>query len=163
MLDLQALDTSGDNLRNTLARLPEAQVVSDLLQQHQALQGEVRDLRVQVTDVTDEQSRADADVEQVKARQQRDQSMVDSGAISDPKALERMLGELESLSKRISDLEDVELEVMERLEQLQGQLDEGESRLVVLEEQIDQAKSALATQQTELKTKLAQVLEERAQ
>ena len=163
MLDLQALDTSGDNLRNTLARLPEAQFVSDLLQQHQALQGEVRDLRVQVTDVTDEQSRADADVEQVKARQQRDQSMVDSGAISDPKALERMLGELESLSKRISDLEDVELEVMERLEQLQGQLDEGESRLVVLEEQIDQAKSALATQQTELKTKLAQVLEERAQ
>ena len=163
MLDLQALDTSGDNLRNRLARLPEAQVVSDLLQQHQALQGEVRDLRVQVTDVTDEQSRADADVEQVKSRQQRDQSMVDSGAISDPKALERMLGELESLAKRISDLEDVELEVMERLEQLQGSLDAGEAQLVVLEGQIDQAKAALATQQAELKTEFTQVQGERAQ
>ncbi|MEI2671490.1 MAG: hypothetical protein V9G13_10260 [Marmoricola sp.] len=95
--------------------------MADLLQQHQA-QSKVKcaTFRVQVTDVTDEQSRADADVEQVKSRQQRDQSMVDSGAISDPKALERMLGELESLAKRISDLEDVELEVMERLEQLQG-------------------------------------------
>ncbi len=46
--------------------------------------------------------------------------MIDSGQVKDPKALERMLGELESLHRRISDLEDVELEVMERLEEAQA-------------------------------------------
>lgn len=50
--------------------------------------------------------------------------MVDSGAISDPKALQRMLGELDSLQRRISDLEDVEIEVMEKLEAAQNELDE---------------------------------------
>ena len=46
--------------------------------------------------------------------------MIDAGQIKDPKALERMLGELESLHRRISDLEDVEIEVMERLEEAQN-------------------------------------------
>ena len=46
-------------------------------------------------------------------------AMIDAGQIKDPKALERMLGELESLHRRINDLEDVEIEVMERLEETQ--------------------------------------------
>ncbi len=80
----------------------------------------MRDLRVEVDDLTAEQKRADADVEQVKARRVRDQGMIDAGSITDPKALQRMLGELESLQRRISDLEDVEIEVMERLETAQA-------------------------------------------
>ena len=72
--------------------------------------------------LTTEQKRADADVEQVKGRRARDQAMVDAGSITDPKALQRMLGELESLQRRISDLEDIEIEVMERLETAQADL-----------------------------------------
>ena len=47
----------------------------------------MRDLRVEVDDLTAEQKRADADVEQVKARRERDQGMIDAGSIKDPKAL----------------------------------------------------------------------------
>lgn len=47
---------------------------------------------------------------------------MDKGLISNPKDLERMSHELESLERRISDLEDQELEVMERLEEAQGTL-----------------------------------------
>lgn len=43
--------------------------------------------------------------------------------MSDPKALEAMQHELVSLERRISELEDVELEVMERLESAQSELD----------------------------------------
>ncbi len=90
-----------------------------------------------VDDLTAEQKRADADVEQVKARRVRDQGMIDAGSIADPKALQRMLGELESLQRRISDLEDVEIEVMERLETAQADLVERAAELEQLDRDIE--------------------------
>lgn len=75
-----------------------------------------------VDDLTEEQEKVDADVEAVKARRQRDRDRMDQGLISNPKDLERMTHELESLERRITDLEDQELEVMERLEEAQATL-----------------------------------------
>jgi predicted nucleic acid-binding Zn-ribbon protein len=60
-------------------------------------------------------------VEQVKARRLRDQDRMDRGLVTSPKDLERMQQELVSLARRISELEDTELEVMERLENAQQQ------------------------------------------
>jgi len=48
---------------------------------------------------------------------------MDQGLITNPKDLERMGHELESLERRISTLEDEELEVMARLEDAQRDLD----------------------------------------
>ena len=48
---------------------------------------------------------------------------MDQGLVTNPKDLERMQHELVSLERRITDLEDTELEVMERLEEAQGELD----------------------------------------
>ena len=48
---------------------------------------------------------------------------MDQGLITNPKDLERMQGELESLHRRITSLEDDELEVMARLEDAQRDLD----------------------------------------
>ncbi|NGZ99447.1 hypothetical protein G5V59_00620 [Nocardioides sp. W3-2-3] len=54
------------------------------------IDGRLRDQRIVVDDLTAAQAKADADVEQVKARRTRDRDRMDSGAIGDPKALERM-------------------------------------------------------------------------
>jgi predicted nucleic acid-binding Zn-ribbon protein len=85
--------------------------------------GRARDIPVQVDDLTREQRKADADVEQVKARRVRDRDRMDQGLITNPKDLERMQHELVSLERRISTLEDAELEVMEKLEEAQQVLD----------------------------------------
>lgn len=69
-----------------------------------------------MADLEREQRKADADVEQVKARRARNQDRIDSGAVSDPKQLQAMQHEIVALDKRISDLEDEELMVMERVE-----------------------------------------------
>ncbi len=53
---------------------------------------------------------------------------MDQGLITNPKDLERMGHELESLERRITSLEDTELEVMERLEETQAELDDGHRR-----------------------------------
>jgi predicted nucleic acid-binding Zn-ribbon protein len=84
--------------------------------------GRARDLQVQVDDLTRAQRKADDDVEQVKTRRVRDQQRLDSGSVTNPKDLQRLQHELVSLERRISDLEDAELEVMERLEAAQDEL-----------------------------------------
>ncbi len=116
---------------------------------------------MQVDDITAEQKRADADVEQVKSRQVRDQSMIDSGQIKDPKALERMLGELESLRRRINSLEDVELEVMERLEDAQVSLDRNVAELADLETERSTVQAAYEKTSADLQAQLAAVQDER--
>jgi predicted nucleic acid-binding Zn-ribbon protein len=117
---------------------------------------------VQVDDLTAEQKRADADVEQVKTRRVRDQAMIDGGQIKDPKALERMLGELESLHRRISDLEDVEIAVMERLEEAQTAVDRYTADIAELETEIGTVEVAFEKTSGDLQAQLAAVKDERA-
>ncbi|HEX7716299.1 MAG TPA: C4-type zinc ribbon domain-containing protein [Marmoricola sp.] len=159
---MQELDSRLDALRHQLATIPEAVQLADLATRRAEVDGAVRDLRVEVDDLTAEQKRADADVEQVKARRVRDQGMVDAGSITDPKALQRMLGELESLQRRISDLEDVEIEVMERLETAQTGLAARERELVDLDEQMVKLEAARADAAGKLEQALAEASAERA-
>jgi predicted nucleic acid-binding Zn-ribbon protein len=55
-------------------------------------------------------------VEQVRERMRRDRDLLDNGSIGDAKQLQSIQAELDSLARRQSDLEDVELEIMERVE-----------------------------------------------
>lgn len=96
----------------------------------------VRDARIVVDDLTVEQQKVDADVEAVKARRTRDRDRMDQGLVSNPKDLERMQHELESLERRIASLEDDELEVMERLEEAQAELARLEAMVAEAEEQL---------------------------
>jgi uncharacterized protein len=123
LLDLQELDSRADQLRHQRETLPELAEIAALTTTRAELDGRRRDAQITVDDLTAEQSKVDADVEQVKARRQRDRDRMDQGLISNPKDLERMQGELESLQRRITTLEDEELEVMARLEDAQRELD----------------------------------------
>jgi uncharacterized protein len=97
----------------------------------------------------------------VKARRERDQKMIDAGSISDPKALQRMLGELESLHRRISDLEDVEIEVMERLEAAQTALEAHTVELAKLDREVEALGHTRAHKARELDEQVAAVAAER--
>lgn len=152
---MQEIDARLDALRHQLATIPEAIALAELTRGRSDVDDAARDARIEVADLTEEQKRADADVEQVKARRVRDQAMIDAGAVSDPKALQRMLGEMESLQRRISDLEDVEIDVMERLEAAQNELDARNAALAKIDsetaslEQVRAQKAAALEAQVE--------------
>jgi predicted nucleic acid-binding Zn-ribbon protein len=116
------LDAKADQLRHQRSHLPELAEIATLTAQRKELDDQARDARIVVDDLAAAQAKADADVEQVKARRTRDRDRMDSGAITNPKDLERMQHELASLERRISTLEDEELEVMEQLEEAQAAL-----------------------------------------
>lgn len=161
LLDVQELDTKLATLRHQLATLPENAELTKLTEEHRACEDEVRDLRVEVDDLTAEQKKADRDVESVKARRERDKGMVDSGGVKNPKDLERMMHELQSLERRISDLEDVEIEVMERLEDAQNKLEARTSDLSSIEDRRTRVEARRNHRAKELEAEIADVEAER--
>jgi hypothetical protein len=129
-------------LRHQRRSLPEHARLSELVEARSRLDGEAQDARISVDDLTAEQTKVDADVEQVKARRVRDQQRIDQGLVSNPKDIQRMQQEMVSLERRITSLEDDEIEVMERLEEAQGVLDELNGRLTDTEKQIEETTAA---------------------
>jgi len=116
-----------------------------------------------VDDLNREQRKSDADVEQVKTRRKRDQDRMDQGLVSNPKDLERMQQELVSLERRISELEDIELEVMERLETAQAELVELTGKLAELDEQAAELERARADKAGEVGVEMEKATAERKQ
>jgi uncharacterized protein len=124
LLELADLDAELARLEHRRRNLPEHAELSQLEQRDRALRDEVATLEAREGDLRREQAKADADVEQVRSRIGRDRTRLDVGQVSSPRELENLQSEIESLLRRQSDLEDVELDVMERLEAVQSRLKE---------------------------------------
>ncbi|MFJ5923953.1 zinc ribbon domain-containing protein [Kitasatospora sp. NPDC092948] len=129
LLDLQAIDSRLDQLAHRRRTLPEHAEIDKATADHTALKDLVVAAQAQLGDTTREQAKAEADVEQVRSRAARNQQRMDSGAVTSPKDLENLQHENTSLAKRQGDLEDVVLEVMERLESAQTRVTELTARL----------------------------------
>ena len=120
---MQELDARIDRLAHRRRTLPELARIEELRTERDAASDQVVVAQTEVDDLAREQRKADADVEQVKARRTRNQQRMDRGQVGSPKELEGLQHEIETLERRISDLEDAELAVMERMEEAQGELD----------------------------------------
>ncbi|HEX6337304.1 MAG TPA: C4-type zinc ribbon domain-containing protein [Jiangellaceae bacterium] len=77
-----------------------------------------------MADLEEQRQRADADVDQVRQRRDRDQRRLDAGQVSAARELEQLQSEIASLTRRQAALEDIELEIMEKLENAQRQVGE---------------------------------------
>jgi predicted nucleic acid-binding Zn-ribbon protein len=115
-----------------------------------------------VDDLAAAQAKADADVEQVKARRTRDRERMDAGQITNPKDLERMQHELTSLDRRISTLEDEELEVMEQLEEGQASLTELSGQVAAADERLSALVTSRDLKAAEIDAELDRLTGERA-
>lgn len=120
LLEVQQHDLEVDRVRHRRATLPESARVVELEAAQRALADSITSVSVEVADLELEQRKADNDVDLVRQRAAKDRQLLDSGSINDAKQLTSLQHELESLARRQSELEDVELEVMERLEEAQG-------------------------------------------
>jgi predicted nucleic acid-binding Zn-ribbon protein len=162
LLDVQTLDAKVDHLRHQRASLPELAEIATLSASRAELADQIRDQQIVVDDLTAAQTKADADVEQVKGRRTRDRDRIDQGLISNPKDLERMQHELETLERRISTLEDEELEVMEQLEEAQRILDALQRQVASADERLSELVAARDRRTAEIDRELDAVTAERA-
>lgn len=121
LLDLQAFDTKIAQLEHRAKKLPEHEKLTELKQHRDKLQLTMLEERGIKEDIELEMSRVESDVTVVEARIARDTSRLDaSSSAKDVAALEQ---ELAALRTRLSNLEDIELAVMEKLEAQQKVVD----------------------------------------
>lgn len=123
LLDLQTLDTTLAQLAHKRQTLPEIAEMARLEALVAGTRDEVVRLQTLDRDLVRETKKFEDEIATVRARHQRNDERLASGAITQAKQLEDLQHENLSLVRRQSDLEDSELEVMERAEQIQGLLD----------------------------------------
>jgi uncharacterized protein len=119
---LQGLDSRLDALAARRDKVPHIAELERLVAEHRRLTELLESTRAEVDQLTREQDRAEAEVETVRARRQRDQQRLDNGQVGSAKELQALQSEVESLIRRQANLEDMELEVMERLEDAQTRM-----------------------------------------
>ncbi len=127
LLDLQAVDTALTQLAHRRKSLPELAEIDAVARELSALEDERVRAQVAVDDLDRDISRYEKDIEQVRLRKDRDQKRLDAGAAM--REIEGLQHELATLNRRQSELEDAELELMERRETAQAELDDVTSRL----------------------------------
>ena len=135
LLALQNLDASLAQLDHKIKSLP----VIKILEEKSQLLAKNRDLKIaaetELSDVQHELSRCEVDVEQVVTRIEKDEKRMSSGTAT-PKELEQIQHELGSLARRRSELEEVELGVMVRVEEIQNRIAELVSTIATLTNEI---------------------------
>jgi len=148
LLELQETDTRLQQLRNRVAKLPEEAALAALVAEQGELSRELAERSGALEDARLELGRVESDVAVVEARAARDRERLQtSSSVKDVEALEQ---ELAALAGRQSDLEDIELAVMEQVEEREAAvaattaaLAELEQRVLVAQEARDAALAAL--------------------
>ena len=123
LLDIQTLDTRAARLNHQRRSLPVLETIAELEGRLEDLRRALVEERTTLAAVRREVAKAEGDVEQVRQRAARHQARLDSGAVT-AKEAQALQSELEQLAKRQGDLEEIELEIMERLEETEGRLAE---------------------------------------
>ena len=115
ILDIARFDQQANALRHKAANLPElSELASVTIKSNNA-----RDLRIaaetELKDVKRELLRAEGDVEQIASRIARNEARLNGGSAT-PKELEQLQHEVGTLGVRLAELEEVELEIMLRVD-----------------------------------------------
>ena len=146
ILDIQNFDFTHATLTNKAANLPEIAAINSLT----IKANNARDLRIaaetEANDVKRELARAEGDVEQIVTRITRDETRLASGTGA-PKELEQLQHELSTLAARRAELEEIELEIMMRIDGIKARITE-----------LSEQEAALASEITELEIKKANEL-----
>jgi predicted nucleic acid-binding Zn-ribbon protein len=128
LLDLQSIDTALAQNAHRRRNLPELAELDRLARELSALEDQRVRVQVSVDDIDRDIARLERDIEQVRARADKDRARLDAGT-GPGKELEALQHELATLGRRQTELEDAELELMEQREQVQASLDAVGQRL----------------------------------
>jgi predicted nucleic acid-binding Zn-ribbon protein len=160
LLDVQAVDTRLAQIAHRRRTLPQ---IAELA----ALEGRATELRDQLVgartlagDVQRELTKAEADVELVRQRAARDQARLQAGQ-GGHKELGSLQHEIATLQRRQSELEDTELEIMERLETATAEVERLSAEQSALQAQVDEVTVARQAQERELDAERDQLVQQR--
>ena len=150
LLELAALDAEVSRAEHRTKNLPEQKAVEEVQAFHREANDRLSALRLALADIDAQVAKFETEIDGVRQREDRDRALLAGGTI-DPKQLNDLQHELETLQRRQASLEDSELEAMERREELTADqdrelagLEELESALAEAQRACDEARGELA-------------------
>ena len=153
LLDLAACDLAIQRAAASLRSLPETLHIPTLEAAVEEIKSRRHDAMIEKENIQAELTRAESDVTLVEARIHKDdERLTHTSSAKDAQGLEH---ELESLRKRRSDLEDIELAIMERLEQADSVLTGLIAELATADEALTDARAQYTAQSAALDAEAA--------
>ncbi|MEW1821732.1 C4-type zinc ribbon domain-containing protein [Arthrobacter sp. NPDC080031] len=152
LLELQGLDAKLKSLANRRRTLETDPRITDLQDALSVANGALGTAKLAVHDAETELRKSEADVEQVASRIERDEARLNSGT-GLSKDLVALQSDIASLNKRRSDLEDVELEILERLDGLR-------ERQAAQQQIVDDIQGSFSGIRAELDAAIAEIVAE---
>jgi uncharacterized protein len=141
LLEVAELDAELNRVAHRVANLAEQQHFDQVQADHRAAADRLAALSIAIEDLDAHVSRFESEIDGVRQREERDRKLLDSGSVN-PKQLEELQHELETLERRQFSLEDSLLEVMERREQLTAEQADESAKVDALQQDLASAAQA---------------------
>ncbi len=161
LLDVQNFDTKLMQLAHKRAGLPELKETQDLEIELGSIDMRLVAAKTEASDLSLALRKAENDVEQVAARVARNNLRLEDGSVTSAKELDALQHEVVSLKARQSELEEVELEVMERLEETKSVIEALLAEKIVTEQNLEQAVTVRDALLSEIDDESADLLAQR--
>lgn len=123
LLDLQAADQVVKRIKHQLDHLEEQQRLEEAQEKVDAVEREHAERRVEWDLVQPRVKKLEDEIAMLEARKAADAQKLYGGHITNPRELQGLRADVESVDRRIADHEDALLEVMEEAEAIQGEMD----------------------------------------
>ena len=136
LLTLADLDSEVARVQHAARSLPQHKAIADLMSARKTIADELVAYTTQTDDLQVSVRKAEADLVPVKARLERTEQRVADGSVTDAKILRSLTEEVGHLKKRIAELEDEQLEVMSRLEDVTAHRDRVAARKGSIEDDL---------------------------
>ncbi|MFT3889212.1 MAG: DUF6510 family protein [Arachnia sp.] len=152
LLTLADLDSEVARVQHAARTLPQHASIAELMTGRQAAADELVASNTEVDDLAAAVKKAEADLIPVRGRLEREQKRIADGSVADAKILRSLTEEVEHVQRRISELEDAELELMGQLEEATERRD----KVAAAKEQIEAKLRSEVTARDEAVARLRQ-------
>ncbi|HEY2815451.1 MAG TPA: C4-type zinc ribbon domain-containing protein [Acidimicrobiales bacterium] len=161
LLTVQGLDTTGDQLRHRREHMPERAELADRETKLAELEGRVRVLQGQRDEISAGERKLEDEIAIVTRRAKSADERLYSGTVNVPRELTALQDEITSLQRRKGQLEDQELELMEKAEPLDAALAELATSRNALDSDAITLSAAIAEAEATIDAELADVVAQR--
>lgn len=161
LLDVQEHDTAMDQLVHRRSHLPSRAELDQVMAELGALERSASEVEETRHGLGRDQQKLEDEITSLNDKANHHDKALYSGSVTNPRELQAMQDEIASLKRRISQLEDQELELMEQIEPLDQQLAAFATSRTSLDERAAALRAEIAEQEVEIDSELAKVQGER--
>jgi uncharacterized protein len=158
LLGVQDLDTQADQLRHRRAHLAERARLDEVTAGLAATEAGGAAASAERDELCRRQAELEAELSDLERRTSDLDRRMRSGAVTAPRDLQAMAGQIDAMKRRRSDLEDADLEVMEALDPVEARVTELQDRWLELDQEATELRAVVGEAEAAIDGELGTVV-----